>query len=183
MVRWDISLFGSGGQGIIRGGQILGEAAVLEEGKDAVLTIAYGPEQIGGWSRADVVISDEPIDFPLIIKPDILIVMSQEGLDRSWEEGRAPKKLLIYDSELVDVSEVKGTKMVGLPATKMAEQLGRRILANVVMLGAFSEITGIVKQESLLKVIRRKFPKALELNERAFTEGARYVKEIGTIIR
>lgn len=177
MVRWDISLFGFGGQGIIRGGQILGEAAVLEEGKDAVLTIAYGPEQIGGWSRADVVISDEPIDFPLITKPDILIVMSQEGLDRSWKEGREPRKLLIYDSGLVNVSSVRGIKMVGLPATRVAEQLGRRIIANIVMLGAFSEVTGIVKPESLLRVIRRKFPKAIELNERAFMEGVRYAKE------
>ncbi len=181
MVRWNISLFGSGGQGIIRGGQILGEAAVLEEGKDAVLTIAYGPEQVGGWSRADVVMSDEPIDFPLITKPDILIVMSQEGLDRSWKEYREPKKLLIYDSELVNVSRVKEIKMVGIPATKIAEQLGIRIVANIVMLGAFSEITGIVKRESLLKVIGRKFPKALELNERAFMEGVRHAKESMTI--
>jgi len=181
MVRWDISLFGFGGQGIIRGGQILGEAAVLE-GKDAALTVAYGPEQIGGWSRADVVISDEPIDFPLITKPDILIVMSQEGLDRSLNEGRMPKKLLIYDNELVDVSKVSGIKMVGLPATKVAEQLGSRLVANVMILGAFSEITKIVKRESMLNVIRRKFPRALELNERAFMEGVRYAKESGVIV-
>jgi 2-oxoglutarate ferredoxin oxidoreductase subunit gamma len=181
MVRWDISLFGFGGQGIIRGGQILGEAAVLE-GKDAALTVAYGPEQIGGWSRADVVISDEPIDFPLITKPDVLIVMSQEGLDRSFNEGRAPKKLLIYDSGLVDVSKVKGINMVGLPATKVAEQLGRRLVANVMMLGAFSEITNIVKHESLLNVIKKTFPKAVELNERIFMEGVRYAKESGVIV-
>jgi len=181
MVRWEISLFGFGGQGIIRGGQILGEAAVLE-GKDAALTVAYGPEQVGGWSRADVVISDESIDFPLIIKPDILIVMSQEGLNRSLNEGRVPKKLLIYDSELVDASKVKGIKMAGFPATKVAEQLGSRLVANVMMLGVLSEITKIVKQESILNVIRRKFPRALELNERAFMEGVRYAKESGVIV-
>ncbi|MEM2909924.1 MAG: 2-oxoacid:acceptor oxidoreductase family protein [Nitrososphaerota archaeon] len=182
MVRWDISLFGFGGQGIIRGGQILGEAAVLEEGKDAALSIAYGPEQVGGWSRADVVISDEQIDFPLVVKPDVLIVMSQEGLDRSWKEGRIPRKQLIYDSGLVDVSTVKGIKMVGLPATKIAEQLGRRIIANIVVLGAFSEVTGIVKHESLLKVIRRRFPKAIELNEKAFMEGVRHARGGGAVV-
>ncbi|MEM0089753.1 MAG: 2-oxoacid:acceptor oxidoreductase family protein [Nitrososphaerota archaeon] len=182
MVRWDISLFGSGGQGIIRGGQILSEAAVLEEGKDATLTIAYGPEQVGGWSRADVVISDEPIDFPLVTKPDVLVAMSQEGLDRSWKEGRVPKKLLIYDSELVNVSKIGGIKMVGLPATKIAEQLGRRVIANIVMLGALSEVTDIVRRESLLNVIRRKFPKALELNERAFMEGVKHAKEGATTV-
>jgi 2-oxoglutarate ferredoxin oxidoreductase subunit gamma len=72
--------------------------------------------------------------------------------------------------------------MVGLPATKVAEQLGRRLVANIMMLGAFSEITNIVKHESLLNVIKKTFPKAVELNERIFMEGVRYAKESGVIV-
>lgn len=175
--RWEVRLFGFGGQGIIRGGQIIGEAAVLYENKDATLMIAYGPEQVGGWSKADVVISEESIDYPMLSSADVLIAMSQEGYDMNLDVVKKGG-LIIYDSDLVKVKSDRSKRCLGLPATRIAENLGRRIVANIVMLGAFSELSGIIKQESLARVIRKRFPKAIELNERALSLGIQYAREV-----
>jgi len=75
MTRHEIRLHGLGGQGIISAGRMIGEAASIHERKEAVMTEDYSPYITGGWSRADLIISDEPIDYPLVTRPNILVAM------------------------------------------------------------------------------------------------------------
>ncbi|MEM1583483.1 MAG: 2-oxoacid:acceptor oxidoreductase family protein [Nitrososphaerota archaeon] len=175
-VRWDIRWAGFGGQGVIRAGEILGRAAV-KQGLDSAMRPMYGPEKTGGWSRADVVISDEQIIFPLIVNPDILVAMSQDGMNR---DGSSLKKdgLLLIDGELVKDVKCYPKKIYSVEATKIADSLGRRIVANIVMLGAFSKAFGIVSEDILLQTIIETFPKAVELNKTAFKLGKENVREV-----
>jgi len=176
-VRWEIRWAGFGGQGVIRAGEILGRAAI-KQGFDASMRPMYGPEKTGGWSRADVVISDEPIIFPLIVHPDIIVAMSQDGMNR---DGRSLKKggLLLVDDEIVKgLVECNPSKIYGVRATSIADSLGRRIVANIVMLGAFVKAFGIVDPDILLETIIETFPKAAELNRKAFKLGMENVREV-----
>lgn len=175
-MKWSIRWTGFGGQGIIRAGEILGRAAV-KQGLDVCMKPMYGPEKVGGWSRADVVISNEPIIFPLIIKPDILVAMSQDGMDRdgpSLKDGG----LLLIDSGLIKEVNCSPSRIYGVNATDIADSIGRRIVANIVMLGAFAKAFEIIDPNVLLETILKTFPKAAELNEKAFKLGMENVKEI-----
>jgi len=175
-VRWDIRWAGFGGQGVIRAGEILGRAAI-KQGLDSAMRPMYGPEKTGGWSRADVVISDQPIIFPLIVKPDILVTMSQDGMNR---DGPSLKKdgLLLIDGELVKDIKCYPSKIYSVNATGIADSLGRRIVANIVMLGAFVKAFGIVNPENILQTIIETFPRAAELNKTAFKLGMENVEEV-----
>ncbi len=176
-MRWDIRWAGFGGQGVIRAGEILGRAAV-KQGYDSSMRPMYGPEKTGGWSRADVVISDEPIVFPLIVRPDILVVMSMDGMIR---DGHSLKEggLLLVDDELVNgLVRCNPSKIYGVRATNIADSLGRRIVANIVMLGAFAKAVGIVDPQKLLETIIETFPKAADLNRKAFQLGMENVREV-----
>ncbi|MCS7126370.1 MAG: 2-oxoacid:acceptor oxidoreductase family protein [Aigarchaeota archaeon] len=175
-MRWDIRWAGFGGQGVIRAGEILGRAAV-KQGLDSAMRPMYGPEKTGGWSRADVVISDEPIIFPLIVKPDILIAMSQDGMNRDGASLRKGGFLLI-DGELVKEIKSSPSKIYSVEATSIADSLGRRIVANIVMLGAFAKAFNIVDPEILLQTIVESFPRAVELNKTAFRLGMEKVEEV-----
>lgn len=175
-MRWDIRWAGFGGQGVIRAGEILGRAAV-KQGLDSAMRPMYGPEKTGGWSRADVVISDQPLVFPLIVRPDILVAMSQDGMNR---DGPSLKKdgLILIDGELVKDIKCYPSKIYSVNATSIADNLGRRIVANIVMLGAFVKAFGIVKEDILLQTIIEAFPKAVELNKTAFKLGMENVREV-----
>lgn len=175
-MRWDIRWAGFGGQGVIRAGEILGRAAV-KQGLDSAMRPMYGPEKTGGWSRADVVISDQPIIFPLIVKPDILVAMSQDGMDR---DGSSLKRggIVLIDGELVKDIKCYPSRIYSVNATGIADRLGRRIVANIVMLGAFTEAFGIVNEDILLQTIVETFPKAAELNKTAFKLGIENVGEV-----
>ncbi|MEN2974141.1 MAG: 2-oxoacid:acceptor oxidoreductase family protein [Candidatus Caldarchaeales archaeon] len=175
-VRWDIRWAGFGGQGVIRAGELLGRAAV-RQGLDSAMRPMYGPEKTGGWSRADVVISDQPIIFPLIVRPDILVAMSQDGMNRDGASLRKDGYLLI-DGELVKDIRCHPSKIYSVEATSIADNLGRRIMANIVMLGAFTKAFKIVDREILLKTIMETFPKAAELNKKAFQLGEENLKEV-----
>lgn len=175
-MRWDIRWAGFGGQGVIRAGEILGRAAI-KQGLDSAMRPMYGPEKTGGWSRADVVISDQPIIFPLVVKPDILVAMSQDGMNR---DGSSLKKdgLLLIDGELIKDIKCYPSKIYSIDATRIADSLERRIVANIVMLGAFVKAFGIVNAENILQTIIETFPRAAELNKTAFKLGMENVKEV-----
>jgi len=179
-MRKEVRISGFGGQGIVLAGVILGRSAALYDGKNAVQTQSYGPEARGGASKSEVVISEEEIDYPKVIKPDILVCMSQQAFDKY---GRDVKDggTVIVDRDLVTVPEnfYNGNiKLYKIPFTDIAyKEIGLKIVANIVMLGALVRITGIVSKESMRKAILDSVPKGTEeKNLMAFEKGYNYIQ-------
>jgi 2-oxoglutarate ferredoxin oxidoreductase subunit gamma len=179
-MRFEIRLAGFGGQGIIRAGLMLAMAACIYEGRNAVQTQSYGPESRGGACKSEVVISDEEIDYPKVVEPDILVVMSQEAYN-TYSETVKKGGILFLDPDMVPLHEFKGVdvRVFMIPATKIAEQLGKTIVANVVMLGALVAITNLTSVEAFRKSLLNNIPKGTEkLNLDAFEKGYEYGKKL-----
>jgi len=178
-MRIEIRFAGFGGQGIIKSGIMTAMAACVYSGKYAVQTQSYGPESRGGACRSEVIISDEEIDFPKVIEPDILVLMSQHAYN---EYAETVKKggIIILDPDMIpNERKIENVKVFRVPATRMAEELGRRVVANVVMLGAFTAITGIMDKEAIKESIKANVPKGTEeLNLKAFEMGYEYGKKL-----
>lgn len=172
---------GFGGQGIIRSGEIIGKAAVLYDSRFATFTQSYGPESRGGACAAQVAIADDPVElsYPHVIDPSILVVMSQGAYNKYVPDFRRDG-LLIVDDSLVEMDEeAEGMRVLKMPATRMAEELGRRIVANVVMLGFVAAVTDIASPEAIRQAVLDSVPKGTEeLNERAFDTGLQYGQEL-----
>ena len=143
---------GVGGQGIVLAGLLLGKAAALFDGKEAVCTQTHGPEARGGASRTDVIISDRPVDYPFVTEADVLAVFFQEAYTRFRSRLKAGGTLIV-DTGLVQPFE-DDEDWYGLPATKIAEDLGSRLVTNVVMLGYLVGKTGVVSRHSVEEAIR-----------------------------
>lgn len=180
-MRTEVRFAGFGGQGIIRSGLILSMAACIYSDKNAVQTQSYGPESRGGSCKSEVVIADEEIDFPKVDDPDIVMVMSQEAY---YKYGVTAKKggVVLVDPDMVtDRNDPREVKMFDVPATKIANEVGKTIVANVVMLGALTAITGIVTPEAVRKAILRNVPKGTEeLNMTAFEKGYNYGTQLAS---
>lgn len=148
----EIRFGGVGGQGIVLVGRLLGKAAALFDGKEAVCTQTYGPEARGGASRADVIISDSPVDYPFVNDADILAVLFQEAYTRFRSRLR-PGGTLIVDTGLVQPFADE-ENVCGIPASQIAEDLGSRVATNIVILGYLIGKTGVVSRESVEEAIR-----------------------------
>jgi 2-oxoglutarate ferredoxin oxidoreductase subunit gamma len=166
-MRTEIRLAGFGGQGIVLAGAILGESAIIAD-LEAVQTQSYGPESRGGAARSEVVIADGPVDYPRVTVPDVLIVLSSAAM-RKYGGERGEKTRTVVDDDLVQM-EVEGAERV--PFTMTAENLGRRIVANIVMLGFITNRFKLVPREAIEKAILKRIPKGTEeLNMNAFQAG------------
>lgn len=170
MARYEIRLSGSGGQGLIYAGIILAEAAGIHDGKYVCQTQSYGPEARGGSSKAEVVISDEEIDYPKAIKPDLLLAMNQKSCDTYFFDLK-PNGILIVDSTFV--RQLPTTRAIAIPFTKIArEKLGKEIGANVIALGALARLSGAVSLSSLEAAVMSRIPKGTEdYNRKALEAG------------
>lgn len=169
-MRQEVRLAGFGGQGIILAGYILGKAAALYDGKNAIFTQSYGPEARGGACAAEVIISDEPIDYPMVSRPELLMLMSQEAFTK-YGSAAAEGAQLIVDTDLVESASRKDW-LRHIPATRLAEELGNKMVANVIMLGFFCAITGVVSREALEESVRTTVrPALVELNLSALQTG------------
>jgi 2-oxoglutarate ferredoxin oxidoreductase subunit gamma len=166
----EIRLHGLGGQGIITAGHLIGEAALLHDNKEAVMTEDYSPYITGGWSRADIVVSDEPIDYPLVTKPDILVAMSQDGLDDNWKTTKLDATIIV-EKGMVKSQDVKDRSVFAVPALSIAEELGKKVVANIVILGFLTARTGVISRDAMEATIVNRYPKAAELNKKAFARG------------
>jgi 2-oxoglutarate ferredoxin oxidoreductase subunit gamma len=174
-MRVEVRLAGSGGQGLILAGLALAEAAGVHDGREVAMVQSYGPEARGGTSKAEVIISDEPIDYPLCTDVDVLLAMTQEASDAyCWD--LKPDAWIIVDANLV--SHPPSSRAIALPFTALArEKLHREMMANVIALGAISELTGIVTRRSLEKsLIARLRARNAELLKKALSMGARIAK-------
>ncbi len=177
--KQEVRLAGFGGQGIILAGHILGKAASLFEKKQAVFTQSYGPEARGGSCSADVVISSEIIHYPKVIEPDVLVIMSQGALG-TYGANIKKNGILILDRDLVTLDdEPTGLTIYRAPATRIAEEMGKRIVANIVMLGAVTALGGVVGYDSMKKAVTDSIPAGTEeFNISAFDKGYEYGKSL-----
>ena len=166
----EMRLAGLGGQGLILAGIIVAEAAGIYEGKEVAQTQAYGAEARGGFSRSDVVIRDEEILFPKASKLDFLLAMSQSAYEENLPSLKKGGTLLV-DSTYV--SEVSGTNLFAIPFSRIAKQkFGRENVANIIALGAITQVFPIISEKSMEKAVLNRVPKRfIEMNKQAFKEG------------
>jgi 2-oxoglutarate ferredoxin oxidoreductase subunit gamma len=178
-MRVEVRFAGFGGQGIIKSGIITAAAACIHGDRNAVQTQSYGPESRGGACKSEVVISEEEIDFPKVVEPDILVVMSQHAYNDYIDDIKAGGTVILDPNMIPREKDLKNVKLFRVPATKIAEELGRKIVANIVMLGAFTAITRVLDENALKESIKENIPKGTEeLNLTAFEKGYEYGKNL-----
>ena len=148
----EIRLGGVGGQGIALAGTLLGKAAAIYDGKEAVFTQTHGPEARGGASRADVIIGEQPVAYPFVTHPDILAVLFQEAYER-FRPALKPDGVLIVDADLVTLHD-DDSEAIRLPAVRVATELGNKLVSNIVLLGYLAGATGAVSREGLEQALR-----------------------------
>ena len=172
MTRTEVMFTGFGGQGIVLSGIILARAAV-HDNKGAIQTQSYGPEARGGACRAETIIADDTVYYPFVEAADILVAMSQEALDKYLDRIKDGGRLIVDSSIVSQIPEKPGVKIDRVAASAIAaERLGRVIVANIVMLGALTRLTGIVSREALEKAVLESIPKGTEeVNLRALEAG------------
>lgn len=172
--RTEIRISGFGGQGIVLMGYITGKAAAIYDNKNATLTQSYGPEARGGACSAQVIVATEKINYPVLVAPDILITMSQAAYN-TFRPGLKPGGILLYDSGLVKLNPDDTTNIYPIPAKDIAKNLGRQIIANMVMLGFLVAIGKVVNKEAMEQAITASVPAEMqELNLEAFRRGYNY---------
>ena len=172
----EIRIAGFGGQGVIMCAQVIGRAASIVEHGFATMTQNFGPEARGGACSAQLILSPNPILYPYVVKPDLMVLMSQEAFVK-FHRGIKPGGTLIVEQELVRVQDVAApdVKVFAIPATRIAENLGKKMVLNIVMTGFFGAISGLLPRESLCKAVEDSVPAAFaELNRAAFDAGFDY---------
>ena len=171
MARQEIRFAGFGGQGLLLAGILLGRTAALYADKHAAQTQSYGTEARGGASQCNVVIDDKEITYVGVVNPDVFVVMSQEAYDKLVGEVR-DGGLVFYDSGLVKIKENPKIRQIPVPSTQKAKELGRQMVANVVMLGAMVEGTKILDADQVKVCLKDSVPPGTEdLNLKAFDKG------------
>ena len=174
-VLTEIRIAGFGGQGVILAASVIGKACAIFQGGYATMTQSFGPEARGGSSSAQVILSKEPILYPYVTQPDVLVVMSQEAYTRFTPQLK-PGGILITERDLVPVDSMpQGVRAFGVPATRLAEELGRKVVLNIVMTGFFTAVTNLLDPDAVRKAVADSVPPNLqELNLKAFDKGFEY---------
>jgi len=171
----EIRIAGFGGQGVILAAIVLGRAASIHQGAFATMTQNFGPEARGGACSAQLILSASPVLYPYVTQPDILVVMSQEAYTRFVPELK-DGGILIVEQDLVRVADLKpNTKLYSVPATRIAEELGKRMVLNSVMVGFFTAATELLDRDSVLNAVSDSVPASFrEVNVNAFERGFEY---------
>ncbi len=171
----EIRVAGFGGQGVILSAILLGKAASIFQGAFATMTQNFGPEARGGACSAQLVLSESPILYPYVTHPDITVIMSHEAYVRFGKEVKEGG-ILIVEQDLVRVSDVsKSVQVFSIPATRIAEELGKRMVLNSVMVGFFTAVTRLLEPDAVRKAVADSVPKNFrELNLQAFERGFEY---------
>jgi 2-oxoglutarate ferredoxin oxidoreductase subunit gamma len=174
-VLTEIRIAGFGGQGVILAAAVIGKAAAIFQDGYATMTQSFGPEARGGSSSAQVILSTEPILYPYITQPDVLVVMSQEAYARFSPELKRGGTLIV-EREMVKVGQIApGERVYAVPATRLAEELGRKVVLNIVMVGFFGAVTNLLDAAALRQAVEDSVPPAMrKLNLEAFDKGFAY---------
>jgi len=175
MPRCEVRITGYGGQGIILTGYIFGKAAAIYDARHSTMTQSFGPEARGSACSASLVLDDQVIAYPYLRQTDVLIALSREGYDK-YESELKDDGILVYDQDLVEPKPPRGNiKMYGVPAARIAEELGKRIVQNIVVVGFATAATGVVGKEAARQSVESSVPSALvDLNLKAFEKGYEY---------
>jgi 2-oxoglutarate ferredoxin oxidoreductase subunit gamma len=169
--RTEIRITGFGGQGVVLAGHIIGRACAVNADKHATMIQSFGPEARGSACSTTVAVSDAEVLYPYIGRPDIFVVMSAEGYDK-YRDELVDDGMLIYEKDLVQAKPKKGQPSYGVSSTRIAEEIGRAIVQNIVMLGFFAAASEIVSREAMRDAVSDSVPKGTEeLNLRAFDAG------------
>jgi 2-oxoglutarate ferredoxin oxidoreductase subunit gamma len=170
----EIRICGLGGQGVIMAGAIIGRAVSIYEDRWATLVQSFGPEARGSECSAQVMIGTDYIAFPYVRESDVFLAFSQGAYDKFVDEMKGDC-ILVYENELVfpDDRLPAGTRKFGIPGTRIAEEeIGRRIVFNMVMIGFFTAVTELVKVEAMRDAVKASVPPGTEeLNLKAFNRG------------
>lgn len=177
MNRWEFRLSGTGGQGLITAGIILGEAAVIE-GKEVIQSQSYGPEARGGASKAEVIIDTKNINYPKVIIPDILLAMSPEAAQKYGSEIK-DGGMIVIDSSMVENFKNEKAKIIEIPITKLAkDEIGKTFTANIIAISALVGLTQVVSFDALKQAVLNRIPKGTEgINTKALEIGWQWAKE------
>jgi 2-oxoglutarate ferredoxin oxidoreductase subunit gamma len=175
MAATEIRITGLGGQGVILCGYIIGKAASIFNEQHATLTQSFGPEARGSACSAQVIVSDDKVLYPYVTATQILIAMSNDGYMKH-KDSIAKDCIIVYEKDLVKIQDHgKKVKTFGVPATRFAEDLGRKIVLNIVMLGFFGAVSGLMPKEPLEEAVKASVPAGTEeLNLKAFNKGYDY---------
>jgi 2-oxoglutarate ferredoxin oxidoreductase subunit gamma len=175
MARTEVRIGGFGGQGVILTGYVIGKAVSLYDNKNATMTQSFGPEARGSACSAQVAISEGAILNPYIKQPQVMVIMSQEAFTK-FSPGLDPNGMILVEEELVEPKGLPPTvKLFSIPATRIAEELGRKVVLNMVMAGFFTAVTKLVSKDAMRKAIETSVPKGTEgLNLLAFEKGFEY---------
>jgi 2-oxoglutarate ferredoxin oxidoreductase subunit gamma len=179
MARTEIKIGGLGGQGVILSGYIIGRAASIYDNKFATMIQAFGPEARGSSASAQLIISDQQIAYPYITAPNLMVLMSQEAYTK-YSMELVPGGTLITEEEMVIPHNLRpDIKHYSIPATRFAEQLGKRMVLNIVMMGFTTAITGIIDERAMGEAVKVSVPKGTEqLNILAFVKGLEYGRKL-----
>jgi 2-oxoglutarate ferredoxin oxidoreductase subunit gamma len=177
MAYQEIIFAGFGGQGILSMGKFLAYGG-MEENLNVSWLPSYGPEMRGGTANCSVILTDENIGSPIVYDPTTVVVMNRPSLDK-FEKLVVPGGLLIVDSDLVNrESDRKDIDIIKIPAQTIAEEMGSKTIANMILLGALVEKTKVISVESLLKALKgHGKEKFYEMNKKALEKGAEYVRK------
>lgn len=177
---YDVFISGFGGQGILLAGQLLAQAG-MEKGLNVTFFPSYGVEMRGGTARCTVVISDEEIGSPIVDQPSCVIAMNQPSFLR-YLDSVAEGGFLIVNSSLARIEDAArdDIRVHSVPMSELAIELGNPRLANMVGMGAFARLSGIVGPEEIARAMEVVIPARnrsfIPMNEKAILEGARFVK-------
>ncbi len=172
--RTEIRITGFGGQGVVLAGHIIGHACAIHAGRHATMIQSFGPEARGSSCSATLVVADDEVLYPYIRRPHILVAMSADGYEKYRDELR-DDGLLVFEQDLVKPAIKEGQPSWGVPSTRIAEALGRAIVQNIVMVGFFAGVSGLVPEEAMREAVKASVPPGTEeLNLKAFEQGLEY---------
>ena len=178
MGRTEIRITGFGGQGVVLAGHIIGRACAIGADMHATMIQSFGPEARGSACSATLVVSPTEILYPYIQRPDIFVVMSNEGYER-FHADLKDDGILVFEQDLVDPTSREGQQSFGVPSTRIAESLGRGIVQNIVMVGFFAGVTDLAPRQMVREAVLGSVPKGTEeLNLQAFDSGVEYADRL-----
>jgi 2-oxoglutarate ferredoxin oxidoreductase subunit gamma len=172
MDRYEIRLSGEGGQGLVLAGAILAEAAGIYGGRHVTYTQSYGPESRGGSCRSDVVVSDEPVDYPICTRLDLLLALTQKACDSYSKQLKEDGLLIVDESRVLSVPS-GSFRVCRLPIVQTARvKLAKEVVANMVCVGIVGVLSRLASEEDLRKAVLARVPKGTEtINRRALETG------------
>jgi 2-oxoglutarate ferredoxin oxidoreductase subunit gamma len=173
-------LSGEGGQGVVMGGAILAEAAILHEGRFAVQSPTYGSRVRGGPTKVDVIVSDEEIIYPRATAINVFLSLAQMSFNK-FCNNLAKDAIILVDEHLVPNVPKLNYQVHRFPFVNLARsELGNVVLSNIIALSTLVDMTGVVSHDALWQAIKARVPaKYIDLNQQAMERGF----EISTRLR